>query len=313
MSTDPIFPLRLRRGDTIGLCCPAGPVRDPQRLEAGIRLIETAGFRVKIQGPVKPRSGYLADSDKERARHLMQLWSDPEVKALIAVRGGFGCLRMVDLLDWELIRNEPKLLAGFSDLTVLLGALVQRAGLVAIHGPMAASLARVDTRSQHSLFALLTGELPEAISCKDMEVLRGGISRGRLTGGNLATLCHLLGTPWDADWDGAVLVLEDTNEPLYRLDRMLTQLALAGRLERLAGLVLSDFDTSGDTLENLRLQEAVWSRVLELAGPNYPIWGRFPCGHQKRNLALPLGMEAIMDSSAGVLRLVPDSVRFAPC
>jgi muramoyltetrapeptide carboxypeptidase len=130
-----------------------------------------------------------------------------------------------------------------------------------------------------------------------------------LIGGNLTTLVHLLGTPWDRDWDGCLLLLEDTNEPMYRLDRMLTQLALAGRLERLAGLLLGTFDAgSNDQVATLRLQEEVWARVMELAGPGYPIWAAFPSGHQEKNLTLPIGMEAIMESASGTLRLLPDSV-----
>jgi muramoyltetrapeptide carboxypeptidase len=309
MSDLPILPPRLKRGDTIGLFCPAGPVRDVQRLRAGIKLIEDMGFAVKVRGPVEPREGYLADSDERRAEHLHALWSDEEVKAILAVRGGYGCLRMVEQLDWELFRRQPKFLAGFSDVTVLLNNLVVRSGLVAIHGPMAATLARSDERSLVSLFALLTGEVEERITPKSLEVLRGGTGGGRLVGGNLTSLVHLLATPWDCTWERCILVLEDTNEPLYRLDRMLTQLALAGRLERLAGLVLGDFDPGGnDRLAGMRLQEAVWSRVMELAGSGFPVWGHFPAGHRENNLALPIGMEAVMESDTGTLRLLPDSV-----
>jgi len=311
MTERPLLPPRLRRGDTIGLFCPAGPVRDVERLRAGIRLIEDAGFTVKVRGPAEPGEGYLADTDARRAEHLHGLWSDEEVGAIMAIRGGYGCLRMIERLDWDLFRRSPKFLVGFSDVTVLLNNLVDHAGLVAIHGPMAITLARSGEPGLASLFGLLTGEFEEAIKPKGMEILRGGTGRGRLTGGNLTSLVHLLATPWDRPWDGGILVVEDTGEPLYRLDRMLTHLALAGRLERLAGLLLGDFDTGGDDLANLRLQEAVWSRVLELAPPGYPIWARFPAGHRERNLALPIGMEAVMESASGTLRLLPDSVRRA--
>jgi len=312
MNNQPVLPPRLSRGDAIGLFCPAGPVRDAERLRAGIRLIEDLGFTVKIQGPALPEDGgYLAGSDEQRAAHLHELWSDDEVRAIIAIRGGYGCLRMIDRLDWDLFRRNPKLLVGFSDVTVLLSSLVDRAGLVAVHGPMAGTLASSDEQSRASLFGLLTGSLEERIKPQKLEILRGGTGRGRLAGGNLTTLLHLLGTPWERSWDGCILVLEDTNEPLYRIDRMLTHLALAGRLSRLAGLVLGDFDLGDDELANLRLQEAVWARVLELAPPGYPIWARFPVGHRERNLALPIGMEAAMTSSTGMLALLPASVTLA--
>lgn len=309
MSERPVLPPRLKRGGTIGLFCPAGPVRDVQRLRAGIRLIEDFGFAVKVRGPAEPGESYLADSDAGRAAHLHALWRDEEVQAILAIRGGYGCLRMVELLDWELFRRQPKFLAGFSDVTIVLNTLLHRSGLVSIHGPMATTLSRSDERSLASLFALLTGEFEERIKPKNLEVVRGGTGRGRLVGGNLATLTHLLATPWDSKWEGCILLLEDTNEPLYRLDRMLTQLALAGRLERLAGLVLGDFAPGGDDrLASQRLQEAVWSRVMELAGPGYPVWAQFPAGHRENNGALPIGMEAAMDSAGGTLHLLPDSV-----
>ncbi len=310
MPERPILPPRLRRGDTIGLVCPAGPVREVARLQAGIRLIVDQGFAVKLSGPVEPREGYLADTDEQRAAHLHRLWADEEVRAILAVRGGYGCLRLAGLLDWELLARTPKWLIGFSDVTLLLNTLFHRCGLVAVHGPVATSLAKSDARSQASLFTLLTGTVEERIRPRGLEVLRGGSGPGALVGGNLTTLVHLLGTPWDHSWDGCILLLEDTNEPLYRLDRMLTQLALAGRFERLAGLILGDFDLDGaDSLAGLRLREAVGARVLELVGPGFPVWAEFPSGHRTANLALPMGMEAVMDE--GVLRFLPGSVTLA--
>lgn len=308
MPEAPLLPPRLQRGDAIGLFCPAGPVREVHRLQAGIKVIEEAGFKVKMRGPAEPVAGYLADDDARRAEHLHALWNDEEVKAILAIRGGYGCLRMIEHLDWELFRQRPKWLAGFSDVTLLLNSLHQRANLITIHGPVATSLAGSEPAYQAALFSLLTGSFEELIKPKGLEILRGGTGRGRLAGGNLTTLVHLLATPWDILWEGSILVLEDTNEPLYRLDRMLTQLALAGRLQGLTGLLLGEFDTGGNAVDNLRLQEAVWARVLELAGPGFPIWARVPVGHRERNLALPIGMEAMMDSASGVLSLLPGSV-----
>ena len=259
---------------------------------------------------MEPCEGYLADTDEQRAAHLHRLWADEEVRAILAVRGGFGCLRLAGLLDWELFTRTPKWLIGFSDVTLLLNTLFHRCGLVSVHGPVATSLARSDEQSLVSLFTLLTGTPEERIRPRGLEVLRGGTGRGPLVGGNLTTLVHLLGTPWDHSWDGSILLLEDTNEPLYRLDRMLTQLALAGRFERLAGLILGDFDLAGtDSLAGLRLREAVWARVLELVGPGFPVWADFPAGHRTANLALPIGMEAVLEE--GVLRFLPASVTLA--
>lgn len=304
----PILPPWLRRGDTIGLVCPAGPVRDVARLHAGIKFIQEMGFKVQLRGPVEPVDGYLATSDEERAAHFHALWSDEQIKAIIAIRGGFGCLRLVELLDWDLLARNPKWLVGFSDVTLLLQGLLSRAQMVSIHGPVATSLAASDDTSRISLFALLTGSFEERIRPKGLEILRGGNGQGQLIGGNLTTLVHLLSTPWDMSWEGAILMIEDTNEPLYRLDRMLTQLALSGKLLQLSGLILGEFDTGEDSIAHLRLQEALWSRVMELVGPGYPVWGNFPIGHRQRNLALPVGMEVVMDSSSGSMQLLPASV-----
>lgn len=309
MGDRPVLPPRLRRGETIGLFCPAGPVRDVQLLQAGMQLIEEMGFAVKVCGQAMPGAGYLADTDARRAANLHELWSDEEVRAIVAIRGGYGCLRMAGHLDWELFRRQPKFLAGFSDVTLLLNGLLDRARLVSIHGPMVTTLAKNDDQSLVSLFALLTGGFEERIRPRNLEVLRGGTGSGRLVGGNLTTLVHLLATPWEGHWEGCILLLEDTNEPLYRLDRMLTQLALAGKLGRLAGVLLGDFDAGGgDRLASLRLQEAIWSRVMELVGPGCPVWANFPSGHRESNLALPIGMEAVMDSGNGTLHLLADSV-----
>ena len=195
MPERPVLPPRLKRGDTIGLVCPAGPVRDVARLQAGIRLIVDQGFAVKLCGPVEPCEGYLADTDEQRAAHLHRLWADEEVRAILAIRGGFGCLRLAGLLDWELFTPTPKWLIGFRDGTLLLNTLFHRCGLVSVHGPVATSLARSDEQSLVSLFTLLTGTLEERIRPRGLEVLRGGTGRGPLVGGNLTTLVHLLGTP----------------------------------------------------------------------------------------------------------------------
>lgn len=311
MGNKPYLPPPLKQGDTIGLFCPAGPARDEQRLRGGIELIRAMGFAVRVSGPTASGTGgYLADTDKHRVAHLEALWRDEEVKAILAVRGGFGCLRLLDRLDWSVFQRCPKFLAGFSDVTVLLNTLLHRAELVSIHSPVVTSLVRSDKASATTLFSLLTGGMAQAIRPRGLEILRGGIGTGRLVGGNLTSLVHLLATPWDHAWDKCILLLEDTNEPLYRLDRMLTQLALAGRLQRLAGLLLGTFDSGrDDSTGNHRLQEGVWNRIMELAGSDYPIWAAFPVGHREQNIALPIGMEAVMDSAAGALFFSPDSVR----
>jgi len=289
-----ISPAPLKKGETIGIIAPAGPVNDREAFAAGARLIEEMGFRIKHRPDIFRKDGYLAGSDQERLAELHALFADPEVKALVAARGGYGCLRLLADLDFALIRANPKMLIGFSDLTVLHAAIGKQTGLVTLHGPMLATLARGDRETRESFFRWLSGCPETKIKARGLEILRGGDAAGRLLPGNLACLCHLLATPWEPDWQGAILVLEDIGEPPYRLDRLLTQLAVAGKLKGIAGLILGDFGES-------EASETVWRRALELLPENIPVWGNFPCGHGSRNLTLPLGAEARLDSSAGVL------------
>lgn len=307
MTSAPLPP-PLKRGDAIGVFCPAGPPRNMELLHQGLNLLRDAGFQVRIEGAVEPRPGeYLADTDAARAAAFHRLWADDEIRAVMPVRGGYGCLRLAPLLDAELLKSRRKWLVGFSDLTLPLNHIHELTGLVCLHGPMTASLPRCRPEDRELLFAYLTGNIPETIRLPGLEILRRGSADsgcGRLAGGNLATLCHALGTPWDTNWDGRILFLEDTGEYLYRLDRMLTQLAQAGRFTRLAGLLLGDFDAgSDDQTANLRLTEQVWQRVLELAPEHVPVWAGLPFGHRGRNMPLPIGMAARMDGTSGSLVL----------
>lgn len=297
-----IIPPPLRRGDCIGLFSPAGPVRDKNRVAAGIRLLHELGFRTRQLRSTRESHDYLAAADQYRADEFHALWADDDIQALMAVRGGYGCLRIIDSLDFPLIRARPKLLIGFSDITVLLNTISARTGLVTVHGPVVTSLIDCDRESLQAFTSLLSGDLREYRFPRQAEVLRPGRASGILRGGNLATLVHLLGTPWETSWDGTLLFLEDTGEPMYKLDRMLTQLSLGGRLDNLAGLILGTFDSSD--ADRKSLQEKVWSRVLELtARSGYPVLGGFPAGHLEMNHPLPIGAAATLDTGSGSLRL----------
>ena len=298
-----IIPPPLRRGDCIGLFSPAGPVRDKNRVAAGIRLLHELGFRTRQLRSGKESHAYLAADDQTRANEFHALWADDDIRALMAVRGGYGCLRIIDSLDFALLRTRPKLLIGFSDVTILLNTISERTGLITVHGPVVSSLIDCDRDSLQAFTTLLAGDLHEYRFPRQVEVLRPGKASGILRGGNLATLVHLVGTSWDISWDGALLFLEDTGEPMYKIDRMLTQLFLGGRLNNLAGLILGTFD-SRDAADRQRFQEQVWNRVLELTvRSGYPVLGGFPAGHLEMNHPLPIGGAATLDTGNGCLRL----------
>lgn len=295
------FTPSISKGDTIGLVAPAGPVNNKNNFTAGIAILKKNGFHVKYNRHLLNAKGYLAGSDQDRADEFNRLWSDPEIKALVAVRGGYGCMRILDLIDMEQIKNNPKILIGFSDLTILLAAIHKKTGLVTYHGPVVTTLDSIDKESQTSFFNVLNGKTADMISHSEVTILQGGDTEGILMGGNLTTLVHMIGTPYELSWDNTILFIEDTGESPYRLDRLLTHLAFSGRLQKIKGLILGTFsDDSGK--KNNAMQRAVHQRIVELfVKRDIPIWANFPVGHSRRNLTLPVGAQGKMDTSSRIL------------
>ena len=286
-----IAPPALCPGDTIGLAPVAGPWQE-EKFAEGVRILTANGFKVKT--PVREEQNYLAGSDQYRLKVFHELWQNPEIKAVMAIRGGYGCLRLVDRLDFKLIRRHPKILVGFSDVTVLLTAVGQQTGLVTFHGPMLTTLGSTDKTCLADLCKRLTTSTPYPLPVDKAQILRQGTAGGQLVGGNLTTICHLLATPYELRLKNRILFIEDVGEAPYRVDRLLTQLSLSGGLGEISGLILGTFSNCGDI-------KLIWQRVMELVPADIPVWADFPAGHTSRNLTLPLGIEAIMDSAAGTL------------
>jgi muramoyltetrapeptide carboxypeptidase len=305
----PVLPPPLRPGDSVGVFYPAGPVRDQACFDAGMAILRDMGLLVRHAPPAGSGPDYLAADDATRLQELHGLWADDSIRALVAARGGFGCLRIAGALDFDFISSHPKWLIGFSDLTVLLNAVSSRTGLITMHGPVVTTLSTLQGRAMEIFQEMLAGRFRPFSQIPGLEILRGGIAGGPLIGGNLATLVHCIGTPWLPDFNGAVLFLEDTGEPEYKIDRMLTQLSCCGLLDGLSGLVLGNFDPGhDDRLEIIRRNEQVWNRVLELTQAHtYPVWGGFPAGHQGEQYPLPIGMDAVMNSLNGSLEFMPPS------
>ena len=234
----------------------------------------------------------------------MTAWADPDTRAILALRGGYGSLRILERLDFDMIRANPKLFIGFSDITILLNTIVFNSSHICLHGPVLSSLAASDPITLERFYYCLTGGSHVPLK-EQIEILRPApAASGMLLGGNLSSLVTLIGTRWDIDYSGSILFLEDVNEPLYRLDRLLTQFFLSGKLSGVKGVILGDFSNTHatDPLEHDRTQEFVWNRILELIPElEVPVWGRFPAGHSQRNIALPLGLECTMDSNRGAL------------
>ncbi len=295
METYMIVPKPLKEGDKVGIAAPAGPFK-MERFEKGLAAIIAMGFVPVIDDDVYKRDRHLAGPDRHRAKHLNRLFADDAIKAIFCARGGFGCLRVLPYLDYDLIKEHPKTLIGFSDITALLVTMMQRCSLAGVHGPVVTSLAFADEDSKMRLKQVLTASDPVDLSPTDPVVVKPGRANGVLTGGNLATLCHLVGTDYAPDFSGKIVLLEDVNEAPYSVDRMLTQMRLAGCFDAMAGLLLGSFKECGSLEDILAVVEDLFADF------DGPILAGFAVGHGETNLAMPVGIEADLDTASGSLK-----------
>lgn len=300
-----LYPSPLKKGDTIGIFAPAGQLQDRQRFLRGVEILQAMGLQVKFPRELWPGESYLADNDANRADEFNRLIADKSIKGLISMRGGYGCLRILGKIDTSLVRDNPKIIVGFSDISILQNYLYERTGLVSLHGPVVTSLCNATEDSLARLHSALTRPIPGSVLSGQIVALQDGPKvTAPIIGGNLASLVTLLGTPYDFSWDGKIVFLEDTNEPAYKIDRMLTQLHLAGKFNKLAGLILGDFSTTSCRNENdhFDYRQQVWHRALDLcAGRQTPVWGNFPSGHCVHNVTFPLGALTVMKSGTSRL------------
>jgi muramoyltetrapeptide carboxypeptidase len=292
------FPPLLSAGAHVALVSPAGPFRDDAELDKAKANVARFGWEPVVMTNARARDGYLAGSDEQRARDINNAIADREIQALWCLRGGYGAMRILDVLDYDAMRRSPKTLIGYSDVTALHAAFGVKSHLVTFHGPTARqsippfafeSLQNAVSRGQDPC-----GEMPKATT------VRGGRATGRLVGGNLALLTALAGTPYAPDYTGAILVIEDVNEANYRIDRMLTTLHLSGALAGLAGLVFGRFT---DIPKEFGDEEWSLDRVLAdaAARAGVPCVTGAPFGHIDDQWTLPLGATADFDADARTL------------
>jgi muramoyltetrapeptide carboxypeptidase len=315
-------PARLEPGQTIGVCCPASPPPDPTAIDRALGVLEQLGYRTRLAPHARDRHGYLAGSDRDRAGDLMRLFRDRRVDAIFCVRGGYGCTRLLDRLDFAAIRTKPKILLGYSDVTALHCALLKHAGLVSFHGPVLNSdflREPINDFTMASLWRTLTQARPAGSITEPSPVpavppvcLRPGRAAGRLVGGNLSLLCALVGTPWLPSLRGRILFFEDVDEAPYRLDRMLTHLLGAGVLRGVAGIAIGTNvgceDPKRDQFKEYR-QTAEDVLRERLAPLHVPTVSGLPFGHQATNATLPVGVRAELDARRGELRILESAVR----
>jgi len=300
-------PRALRRGGTIGIAAPAGAV-DPEILAAGERRWRTRGFTVERRGDVLARHRYLAGDDARRAAELMTLVADPQIDAIVCARGGYGSPRILDRLDAQAFRAARKPLVGFSDVTALLLWQRRAAGLIGFHGPMLERGGDLRDDELDALVAALTGSGPLPLLWRG-ERGAGARAAGRLTGGSLTMIAGSLGTPWEIDTRGAILLLEDRGERPYRIDRLLQQLRSAGKLERVAGVGLGRFDGCDEADASITAAEVLHEVLAELGVP----WVTgLPFGHGTPNLPWPLGARARLDGERAELHVLEPGVLREP-
>lgn len=278
-------PAPLAPGDRVAVLAPGAAV-DAAALEDGIRELEALGLVVVRGKHLLDRRGYLAGSDAERLADLTAAFRDPEIRGIIAARGGYGCGRLLPLLDAELFRAHPKVFVGHSDLTYLLSYLGSEAGMVTFHGPLVAALSK---KAATSLFAMVSGARAPWQQAA-AEVIRPGTGEGRLVGGCLSIVTAMLGTPWALPTKGRILFLEDVNEKPYRIDRMLTQLRQAGAFDGVAGVVFGEMVGCSATPGEAVSVRDVIRDAFERAP--FPVAFGLPSGHGAGTVTLPLGVRA---------------------
>lgn len=309
-----VRPSRVSRGDRIVLVSPATAAFETQPIEIMADAFRALGLEVVLGGNFYQRRGYFAGTDAERAEDLNAAFADPSIRMIFA-RGGWGSARLLPLLDYEVIAANPKVLLGYSDATALITGVHAKTGLITFHGPTPVSR----FSAQHIRRVIMNGEALQmrnpvdidddnTIQTEDrIQVLRPGKVRGRLLGGNLTVLTAIMGSSYLPHFDGAILFLEDVNEAVYRVDRMLTELKLAGILDRIAGFVFgrcTDCDPDS-SYGSLTLEEVLKEHILPLG---IPAFSGSMIGHIDEQFTLPLGAELELEAETGTLRLLESAV-----
>lgn len=313
-----IKPPRLEMGDVIGLVAPAGYISE-NNLNDSRENMEKLGFKIKEGKNLTTQHGYFSSTDQDRADELNEMFADPEIKGIMCARGGYGAARILDKLDYDLIRENPKVLVGYSDITALHYALFKKTGLISFHGPVSISTFN-DYSTKNFIDVLMkpkSGLVIESTEpIEDGEDYRHtkiteGTATGRLVGGNLTMAVSLIGTEYDVDSDGAIMYLEEVREEPYRIDRLLTQMIMAGKFEGANGAALGVFRgceakaNSDDETNSFSLREVLKDRIGSLDIP--AIYG-LSFGHVKDKCTIPFGIQAELDVDAETLTLLEPAV-----
>ncbi len=297
----PNLPPALSKKDAIGIVAPSSPF-DRQKFDQGASVLKHMGYRLVVSDSLFSEQGYLAGSDRIRAQAFNACFADPDIRAIWCVRGGYGSMRILPLIDYDLIASNPKILIGCSDITALLNTVYARAGLVTFHGPMIASLGAAAPETIEGIEKAVSGE--DAVMLKSAEdaPICPGTASGPVMGGNLSTLNHLLATPYEPDFSGHILLIEDIGEAPYRIDRMLSQMKMAGCFDKIAGVAAGSFVQCGDI-------EMVHLIIKDIfADLHIPVLAGLDFGHGDPNMTIAIGINARLDADHGILAVDAPSV-----
>lgn len=303
-----LYPNRLKAGDTVGVIAPAGPP-NIEDLHKAILFLKQLGLQVKLGEHIEETYGYLAGSDEQRLSDFHMMIKDPQIKGIIFARGGYGTGRLVDKIDYELIKENPKVIWGYSDITYLHTAIRQKTGLITFHGPMLA------TDVANKLFDQRTGNMfkqlfsPQSLTYDDsfsgseLTILAAGKVTAPIVGGNLSLIISTFGTPYELDTKDKLVLIEDIGEVPYRVDSMLNQLKLAGKFNEAAGFIIGDFaETDTGERASLSLNEVFNHYFNNL---KMPVMSGFKIGHCHPHFAIPFGVEATLDTGNKTLMITP--------
>ena len=307
-----VKPQKLQKGDMIGVIAPSSPTKKPEDIDKALEKLRSYGFQVKEGKHLRKRDGYLAGSDKERIEDLHAMFLDKTVKGIVCLKGGYGTPRILGQLDEKVFQDNPKVFAGYSDVTSLHVYLNQKANLVTFHGPMPAS-DMIYTYSDFShaswLEAISSDKVIGTLKNPDnepLETIYDGVAEGKLVGGNLTLLSLSLGTPYEIDTKGKILFIEDVHEPPYRIDGYLMHLKNAGKFEECAGIILGSWSKCvSDTREQDRPLRQVFEEILVPC--KKPILLNLRAGHCEPALTLPMGVNVHLDATRGVVNVLENA------
>ncbi len=313
-----IKPKRLKKGDTIGLIAP-GSILSEDELNESKKNLEGLGFKVVYNNNILARDGYLAGTDKERADDINEMFSRKDVAGIVAARGGYGCTRILPMLDYKLIKENPKILVGYSDITALLFGIFKETGLICFHGPVGIStfnefsvdyFTNVLMHPHDKLIMYNAHETTSDIAYKPVTI-RGGFAKGQLVGGNLSLVSSLIGTPYDINTDGKIIFLEEVGEEPYRVDRMITQMIESGKFEKAAGVALGVFSdcvskpSESGINSSFTVIEVLFDRLFRL---EIPVVYGMSFGHITNKFTLPFGIKTELDTLAQTITLLEPAV-----